>query len=758
MEPILATRKGQELDTTKIAIKGYDIIEVVGKGGMGYVCKARQVSMDRLVAIKILNEKFADNPAFVARFISEARSAGKLNHPNVIQVHDVGQYNNVYFFSMEFLEGNTVREILKNKKHMQPVEAIRITIEIAKALDYAHRLGIIHQDIKPDNIMVDKNGQVKLADLGISKVYEENAAVLNEVMGSPHFMSPEQALGKSVDGRSDIYSLGVSLFQMLVGDTPFSGVSIQEILKKHVNQPVPNVRDFNSQVPGKVASVIRKMMEKKPEERYQTANDLIEDLQAVYDRLAPKKGGAKVKLELRKLAKQHASKASKKRFHIIGGLVAAAILLLALAYGIKAMVSGEEPEPVTSVSGNVLPSPEGGQEAPPGLVDAFTEFSIAKNEDIRKARKIGTSIIKQWPEFTNYVERIKQELPRIERQIADQDIAKLNSRYNEFAAEVSGAAPEDVIAKAGEFAQANSRLLQDYAGEPDVKRINSELARLEKEARKKLNEELEQSYQAMKNEVNQFIERNEYASAEQLLAQFKRAHPVKYASQIEQLRAILTNAEEAFYQQTMRSAAQEASKNRLSLAISILKDFIRTQAGRDYVKTARTKLEEYVARLEKLCATVRRTAAAYEAQFQFAAARNEYQALAQQVAYDEQKLKEVNELSKQVIAQITLMDELAKKIKQAAPTQLTFRISPDLKGEILKWNISDADPEKVTIEHKSGIKRSFRWANLSGEAFDRVFMLFFRDAKDPVILEGAARVLELKGMVARARELANAAK
>ena len=256
MEPILATRKGQELDITKIAIKGYDIIEVVGKGGMGYVCKARQVSMDRLVAIKILNEKFADNPAFVARFISEARAAGKLNHPNVIQVHDVGQYNNIYFFSMEYLEGNTVREILKNKKHIAPVEAIRVTMEIAKALDYAHRLGIIHQDIKPDNIMVDKNGQVKLADLGISKVYEENAAELNEVMGSPHFMSPEQALGKPVDGRSDLYSLGVSLFQMLAGDTPFSGVSIQEILKKHVNEPVPNVRDFNSQVPGKVASVI----------------------------------------------------------------------------------------------------------------------------------------------------------------------------------------------------------------------------------------------------------------------------------------------------------------------------------------------------------------------------------------------------------------------------------------------------------------------------------------------------------------------
>ena len=219
--------------------------------------------MDRIVAIKILNEKFSNNPAFVARFISEARAAGKLNHPNVIQVHDVGQYNNIYFFSMELLEGKTVLELLREKKHIPVADAIYYTIETAKALEYAHRLGIIHQDVKPDNIMVTTVNQVKLADLGISKVYDaNNDAVDNEVMGSPHFMSPEQAQGKKVDGRSDIYSLGVALFQMLAADTPFSGVSIQEILKKHVSAPTPSVRDINPKIPSKLANIVMKMMQK----------------------------------------------------------------------------------------------------------------------------------------------------------------------------------------------------------------------------------------------------------------------------------------------------------------------------------------------------------------------------------------------------------------------------------------------------------------------------------------------------------------
>ncbi len=264
-------------------IPGYQIQERIGEGGMGVVYKARQVSMDRTVALKVLSEKYSSNSEFIDRFIREARSAGRLNHPNVIHVHDVSKAGGRYFFSMEFIDGPTVKKLLREKGRLPYRQSLEIITQAAKALEFAHENGIIHRDIKPDNIMLTSEGIVKIADLGIAKSFEEGTispegSGQRKVLGTPHYMAPEQALGKSIDRRADIYSLGASFYHMLTGKTPFKGSTITELLKAHVHEKLEPIQVLNSDVPEPVCFVVERMMAKSPEKRYDSMTRLLEDL------------------------------------------------------------------------------------------------------------------------------------------------------------------------------------------------------------------------------------------------------------------------------------------------------------------------------------------------------------------------------------------------------------------------------------------------------------------------------------------------
>lgn len=256
------------------------ILEEIGRGGMGIVYLSHQVSLDRPAALKILSSKYASNSEFIADFIKEARAAAKLNHPHIVQAYAVGEEEGIYFFAMEFIDGETMKAILKREK-LVPVDKALITIQqIAEALDYAWKeQKLIHRDIKPDNIMITKNGRAKLADLGLARVATEiDDSEKDEVMGTPQYISPEHLTGRPMDFRSDIYSLGATFFHIITGRFPFCGNNAVEIARKQVEEPLEYPKNVNPAVPESACQIIMKMMEKNPEDRYKSAEELAEDL------------------------------------------------------------------------------------------------------------------------------------------------------------------------------------------------------------------------------------------------------------------------------------------------------------------------------------------------------------------------------------------------------------------------------------------------------------------------------------------------
>ncbi len=273
-----------------IQIPGYAILSKIGQGGMGSVFKGRQVSMDRLVAIKILPPRFAKDPMFVDRFQREAKASAKLNHENVIQGIDVGEVKGIHYFVMEYVEGEPVSTRLKKEGRVPEAEALEIGLQMTKALDHAHKNQLVHRDVKPENVMVTREGVAKLCDLGLAKDIRSDSSLTQAgtSVGTPHYIAPEQARGeKDVDIRADVYGLGASLYHMLVGEVPFDGPTATVVMTKHVTEDlVPPIRRNPAISPGANAIVV-KAMAKMREHRYQTPHEMQEDLEAVLRGDAP---------------------------------------------------------------------------------------------------------------------------------------------------------------------------------------------------------------------------------------------------------------------------------------------------------------------------------------------------------------------------------------------------------------------------------------------------------------------------------------
>lgn len=258
----------------------YELIEKIGEGGMAIVYKAKCRLLNRYVAIKILRPEFTKDEQFVENFRRESQAAAGLSHPNIVSVYDVGQEGNIHFIVMELVEGKTLSQLIEEKGRLDYKEAINITRQVASALSLAHKNQIVHRDIKPHNILITNTGVAKLADFGIAKAVSASTIIggNNKVMGSVHYFSPEQARGAYVDERSDIYSLGIVLYEMLTGKVPFDGDNPISIALMHINDPMPSV---NAEVPGlppQLEKIIMKATDKYQSNRYRTADEMIEDL------------------------------------------------------------------------------------------------------------------------------------------------------------------------------------------------------------------------------------------------------------------------------------------------------------------------------------------------------------------------------------------------------------------------------------------------------------------------------------------------
>lgn len=255
----------------------YEVLEKIGTGGMSVVYKAKDHKLNRFVAVKILKQEFSDNANFVSKFRAEAQAAAGLMHPNIVNVYDVGEEKGMNYIVMELVDGITLKKYIEKKQRLSTKEAISIAIQVSQGLQSAHHNHIIHRDIKPQNIMISRDGKVKIADFGIAKAATSNTITSN-VMGSVHYTSPEQARGGYSDERSDIYSLGITIYEMLTGRVPFNGETTVAIAIKHIQTPMPSPRDLVPDVPHSVEQIVLKCCEKSPDRRYQSMEELIADL------------------------------------------------------------------------------------------------------------------------------------------------------------------------------------------------------------------------------------------------------------------------------------------------------------------------------------------------------------------------------------------------------------------------------------------------------------------------------------------------
>ena len=260
----------------------YEIGKRIGRGGMAEIFQARDILLDRPVAMKVLFPEFATDPAFVERFRREAQAAANLNHPNIVAVYDWGKVNNTYYIAMEYVNGRTLADILKQSGTLTPMQVCDVMSEVASALISAHQNGVIHRDIKPGNILVSTTGQVKVADFGIARALgagvEQGLTQTGAVMGTATYFSPEQAQGASTDQRSDIYSLGVVMYEMLSGVPPFTGENAVAIAYKQVHERAMPLDQRLISVPPEVAAIVAKCMEKSPDDRYSSAEEVRDEL------------------------------------------------------------------------------------------------------------------------------------------------------------------------------------------------------------------------------------------------------------------------------------------------------------------------------------------------------------------------------------------------------------------------------------------------------------------------------------------------
>ncbi len=292
LTPAQLERVRQTIEATRgQQIPGYQIIAKLGSGAMATVFKARQLSLDRMVAIKVLPRKLSENADYVSRFHKEGMAAAQLNHPNIVQAYDVGEAGGFHYFVMEYVEGHTLYDELQENKVFSEAEALQVILQVARALEHSHRQGFIHRDVKPKNIMITPDGTVKLADMGLARAAEDMQAAQAEAgkaFGTPYYISPEQIRGEiDIDFRADIYSLGATLYHLVTGQVPFEAPTPAGVMHRHLRDPLVPPDHINTSLSAGMGEIVEVMMAKDRNRRYASTSDLIIDIEAVVNGQPP---------------------------------------------------------------------------------------------------------------------------------------------------------------------------------------------------------------------------------------------------------------------------------------------------------------------------------------------------------------------------------------------------------------------------------------------------------------------------------------
>lgn len=318
----------------------YKIVGKLGQGGMATVFKAHELSLNRMVALKVLSPQLSEDADFIKRFQREAQAAAQLNHPHIVQIYAIGEEKGLHFFSMEYIKGRTLAEIIKEEQPFLLTKTIQVIRQVAGALEEAHKEGMVHRDIKPSNIMIDPAGRAKVTDFGIAHLARSQTKLTREgsVIGTPEYLSPEQCAGKPVDGRSDIYSLGVTFYEILTGKTPYEADTPVSMMLKIVKGDFPPLREVAPDVPFAIQEMVEKMMATDQEERYQNMAQVLAALEA-YE----KGWTAPVNMIFEAPGKPSiVSRPSRRRALSALAVAAVIVLLLGGAFAAKILYFGEK--------------------------------------------------------------------------------------------------------------------------------------------------------------------------------------------------------------------------------------------------------------------------------------------------------------------------------------------------------------------------------------------------------------------------------
>jgi len=314
----------------------YDLEELVGSGGMSSVYRAHDRLLERSVALKILHEQFTRDADYVERFRREARAVAQLTHPNIVTVIDRGEQDSRQFIVFEYVDGLNLKELVEQEGPLSPRDAIELGLQVARGLAFAHEQGLVHRDVKPQNVLIDADGRAKVTDFGIARSLDvDGMTITGTIMGTSNYIAPEQARGQAVDEQTDVYSLGCVLYELLAGEVPFEGDNFVAVAMRHVNEPAPSVREIRPDVSPRLDWAIQQAMAKVPEERFESMDDFAAELEACDAELDGDEGATMIAPSAaRARSKPRPRKPNRRRRFGVWGLVLVGVALAAIAGGV----------------------------------------------------------------------------------------------------------------------------------------------------------------------------------------------------------------------------------------------------------------------------------------------------------------------------------------------------------------------------------------------------------------------------------------